>query len=163
MKNVLVIALIATLTLITANASAVIIERYYGQVTYNGVPLEAPVMGPNYDYESIGNNPLIQLFLNGVLVDETTVGVGIYIQPANGEFVRLNPGIDANPGDILSCVAYVGPTATGPSGFAEAIVKAQSTPPMPTDYQYDFGVIEIIPEPSIALVGLILFMFKKKK
>jgi hypothetical protein len=140
--------------------SITILGTVYGP---DGQPLQAVwELGPNWDYENIGLNPLVELNVNGAMVAQTTVGAGQYVLPVNGMFSK-SLDIAAGLGDVLTVTAYLGPTATGPSAISAGLTVNVITGGTPADYIYDFGTTNIIPEPSILLTGLVLFLIRRKK
>jgi hypothetical protein len=157
MKTTILSLCIIAVMAITANVFAVSTTiTYYGQVVdQNGTPLEAYTMGPLWDYEYVGVNPLIQLFCNGAVVDLTTIGAGRYGLPVNGVFSKYAT-FDANPGDELRVKAFLRADGSGAFGWSEILLVNTSGEP------YNFGTIQI-PEPSLLVAGLALLAFRRKK
>jgi hypothetical protein len=163
MKKLTILAMIVALA-ICGSAMALSIT-ITGQVVLDGVPLDATVMGPAYDYESIGDNPLLVLNVNGSPVAQTTVGAGQYLQPVNGMFSK-GLDISADLGDVLTVTAYAGPTAASNYIFSGPLTVDVVEGGTPADYIYDFATIgfyPLWPEPSVLLTGLVLFLVRRKK
>ena len=166
MKKLTLFAAIAMFICSSVMAASI---TYSGQGMLDGTALEATVMGANWDYEAVGSNPLIQLFANGALVDETTIGAGQYVAPVDGMFAKTTADFDLNPGDALMIKIFA--TADGSGAFASGMLTAKTpgTPSSPADFEYNFGTLNIVggepvvPEPSILLSGLALLAFRRKK
>jgi hypothetical protein len=157
MKTTILSLCIIAVMAISVNVFAISTPiAYFGQVVdHNYAPLAAYTMGPLWDYEYVGVNPLIQLFCNGAIVDLTTVGAGQYCLPVSGLFSKVAT-IDINPGDELRVKAFLSADGSGAFGWSDILLV--NIPGEP----YDFGTIQI-PEPSLLVAGLALLAFRRKK
>jgi hypothetical protein len=140
---------------------------YYGQVTQSGVPLESYNYNPvTYDYEDPGVAPLVQLWKVNptgadVLVSETTVGAGQFLQPVDGLWQK-DAVFTAGLSDKIYVKAYAGPTDEYLSITSDYQKIKNISGAYPPDFFYDFGVLDIpIPEPSIILLGVVLLLKSK--
>ena len=167
--------ILATVILLALCTSAMAINiTVQGEVVTGfmvGEPLQVvpSSYGPFFDFENIGVNPLIEIFVNYNLVGQTTVGAGQYLEPVNGMFSKT---LDVGPlltGDLVFLRAYLDAEGYGPFGESYELLYTPSIPPAPSDSVFDFGEVGIWllappwPEPSILLTGLVLFLIRRKK
>lgn len=167
MKKLTILATVAMIALCTSAMGITIF--FQGNVTQGGVPLQVVPgsLGPAWDYENIGVNPLIDVFVNGALRAQTTVGAGNYSEPVNGNFNLTVSGKEVGAlaqGDVITARAYLSADGSGLSADSSVVVGPLSEPPAPADVTFDFGTIDIvIPEPSLMLSGLALLLLRRKK
>ena len=168
MKTSTILATVLMLSICTSAMAISIIVT--GQVLSDGDPLQVVPgsWGPLFDFENLGVNPLVELYINSPynLVAQTTVGAGQFGEPVDGFFSKT-VDVHLSPGDFMAVLAYVTPYQSFPYMWSSQIARAQ-----PSDSIYDFGEIDILlvpppnipwPEPSILLTGLVLFLIRRKK
>ena len=160
MKKLCLLMVLCAVALLCVSAQAITIQ-IKGSSLFEGTPLDSAISGPMGDFENLGVAPLVQLFNDGDLIKQTTVGAGVYVAPVNGKW-STTVSWDLAVGDVVTVRAFVNPTATGP--FAEATQTIESG-----QYVYDVGCLEItdvgtpsVPEPSVLMAGLALLFLRRK-
>ena len=177
MKRLTILATLLMLAICTSTIATTPITISGVVYEYPGVPLQVVPgsWGPLFDYENLGVNPLVKLYINSPsnLVAQTTVGAGHFVEPVNGAFTKI-VDVAVKPGDLLVVMAYTTPDGSGFSDWSYQFARSPSSPPVASDNNYNFGTINFsmekeddipwpeIPEPSILLIGLVLFLIKSR-
>jgi hypothetical protein len=164
-KNMKKLTILVTVLMLALCTSAMAITiTVIGIITDGTSPLGVVPgsYGLEGDFENIGVNPLIDIFVNGSLIGQTTVGAGKYVQPVNGAFDKdLEVGSLA-AGDLVSITAYLSPDGTGLSATSNALAYNPGEP-QATIFHFDTLPVTSIPEPSMLLSGLALLLLRRKK